>query len=247
MWHGNEKLLYSRAVRKHPITAFSSQHKRFSKLDFLPAPGGWSRRKSRTPPPCVLGNSLAESVVLPGKCPLQISSSSSGLLILHQITKLDPTSKSQWSLARQAQLCPQLSSRQSPHALENLFSPGLNGHLCCYPWCSPFGKCINAELRTRQAWGWDGRTAHQRERCPVCPWTPEWTLPVFPPKNPVANGSESTCQSLRQREIRPEHLDISSKPPVLTNIHRNCYSPSYSMHNCFSKNHFHLPPPNLKL
>lgn len=40
------------------------------------------------------------------------------------------------------------------------FSPALNGHLCCYPWCSPFGKGIKkpfkalaSELRMREDWG----------------------------------------------------------------------------------------------
>ncbi|XP_032344912.1 uncharacterized protein LOC116666442 isoform X4 [Camelus ferus] len=43
----------------------------YKRLDFLTVPGDGSGRKSRPPPPCKLGNSLAESVVLPGKWTLQ--------------------------------------------------------------------------------------------------------------------------------------------------------------------------------
>lgn len=82
---------------KYPIIVFSFQYKRFLKLDFLTATGDRSGRKSRTPPLCVWGNSLAELAVLPGKCALQIGSFLSGLLILHQIIKLDPTNQSQLS------------------------------------------------------------------------------------------------------------------------------------------------------
>ena len=74
----------------------------------------------------------------------------------------------------------------------------------------------------------------------------EWDLPVFLSPS-MAHRDDNTSQSLGQHEVRSEHTDISSEPLVLTNIHTNCYSLSYSMHTCFSKDHFHLPPPNLKL
>lgn len=48
---GNEKLLYSKAIMKYSIIVLSSQHKRFSKQDFLGTLGDRSRGKSRTPPP----------------------------------------------------------------------------------------------------------------------------------------------------------------------------------------------------
>lgn len=171
MWHGNEKLLYSRAAKKHPIIVFSSQYKRFSKLDFPTAPGDWSRRKSRTPPPCVLGNSLAESVVLPGKCALQISSFWSELLILHQIIKLDPTNQNKWSTAR---LCAQLSSRQSLQAVEILSLLALTVIYAVTLDALHLEKALKSLLKPLPlSWewgktgGWDGRTAHQWEGCPV--------------------------------------------------------------------------------
>ena len=81
----------------------------------------------------------------------------------------------------------------------------------------------------------------------------EWDLLVFLSKAlPVflspsmAHRDDNTSQSLGQHEMRSEHTDISSEPLVLTNIHTNSYSLSHSMHTC-SKDHFHLPPPNLKL
>lgn len=133
----------------------------------------------------------------------------------------------------------------------NAFSPGLNGHLCCYPWCSPFGKGIKkpfkalaSELRMRQDWGAEMGEQPTSGKAALCT---EWALPVFLSKNPMAHGDDSTFQSLGQHEIWSEHTDISSEPLVLTNIHTNCYSLSYSMHTCCSKDRFHLPPPNLKL
>lgn len=90
-------MFYSGAITKYLIIVFSFQYKRFLKSDFLTETGDQSGRKSRTPPPCMWRKSLAELAVLPGKCALQIGSFLSGLLILHQIIKLDPTNQSQLS------------------------------------------------------------------------------------------------------------------------------------------------------
>lgn len=107
MWHGNEKLFCSRSIIKYPIIVFSSWYKRFWKLDLLTALGDWSRRKSRTPPPYMLGNSLAELAVLPGKYALVLFLS--GLLFLHQIIKLDTINQSHLSLGVGIALCCVLS------------------------------------------------------------------------------------------------------------------------------------------
>lgn len=179
---------------KYPIIAFSFQHKRFSKLDLLTALGDWSGRKSRIPPPPVWRNSLAELAVLPGKFALQIGSFLSGLLILHQIIKLDPTNHSQLSLDRQPWLWAQLSSGQSPCSPENLFFPGIHRHLCCYPQCLPFGKCINATLRTKYA-----------QRAALC----ALGLPAGP-----GQRFHHRTQSLGWHEIPSEYPDISSNAPV---------------------------------
>lgn len=103
----------------------------------------------------VLGNSLAELMVLPGKCALQIGSVLSRLLILHQIIKLDPTNQSRLSLDRRAWCV--ISSLPGSLMLWKLSSLLAVIETSCYPRCFSFRKCINASMRVRkhrsEVWG----------------------------------------------------------------------------------------------
>lgn len=83
---------------KYPIIVFSFQYKRFSKSDFLTATGDQSRRKVKDSSSLRVGKFFGSISHAPWEmCSATRFFFLSGLLVLHQIIKLDPTNQSQSS------------------------------------------------------------------------------------------------------------------------------------------------------
>nr|XP_031315886.1 uncharacterized protein LOC116155374 isoform X1 [Camelus dromedarius] len=101
----------------------------YKRLDFLTVPGDGSGRKSRPPPPCKLGNSLAESVVLPGKWTLQEP--------LHGMFSL--STPGDYPTTFKIQIKQALNVKLSLSCVDRAHHPGLLEydtpcpHVCCHP------------------------------------------------------------------------------------------------------------------